>query len=389
MSILVTGGTGFLGKAILTRLVDMPRFERIYLLVRPKQAQSAEQRVTAIIGRMFPAHKAAALKARIHTLSGQLESPGLGLSPADMVIVRREVRQILHIGASTDFGAPLAESRLSNVEGTRHVLDLAVDLKVSGEFVRFDYVSTAYVAGRTPGIVTEGDLDRGQTFANNYEQSKFEAEVLVREHCRELPITIYRPSIIVGDSRHGFTPHFKVLYWPLLVLSKDLLRFFACNMNALLDVVPVDFVADSIVALMLRETSVGQTFHLTAGKGNEIKIRQLLTDAYSVAKIRRRPSVPFWAFYLVWKTWLRRLVAESFWEIVELARPYFCYLQGTGVRFDATATDETLGPLGIHAPLWENYKHAILNYCLTSRWGRKPSKPEFMYYLTGAQEDFA
>lgn len=380
-NVLITGGTGFVGKAVLARLVDQPWVGRIYLLVRGKRGSSADERVQDIVKKMFPKGRLDALLEKIRAVPGDLTEVMCGIPKHAVEVLKTEVHQLLHVGASTDFGAPLAESRLSNVEGTRHALDLAVLLKEQGMLRRFDYVSTAYVAGKLEGKVSECDLDRSQDFANNYEQSKFEAELLVRDYFTRLDIAIYRPSIVVGDSRNGYTPHFKVLYWPLLLLSKNLLPFFACNQRAYLDVVPVDYVADGIVCLMQKDASLGETFHLTAGLGNEVRVKQFLRDAYHIAGIQKRPIIPFWLFNLIANTPLRRRYAEHFWDAVDLAKPYQAYLRGTGVRFDSTKSLATLADLGVQPPKWESYKREVLSFCLTSKWGRKLPLPEYAYYL--------
>lgn len=381
-NVLLTGGTGFVGKAVLARLVDQPLYDRIYLLVRTRRHQAPSERIVEIISRMFPPGRVAALNERIIPIAGDLTEPELGLSQDDRAMIKSDCHQILHVGASTDFGSPLEESRLYNVEGTRRVLELACSLRESGVLKRFDYVSTAYVAGCKPGTVNEDDLARDQEFSNNYERSKYEAEVLVRAYAKRLPTAIYRPSIIVGDSKNGYTPHFKVLYWPLLLLSKrDLLPFFACNQSAFLDVVPVDFVADGMVALMQKTTTVGGTFHLTAGYGNELRIRQLLKDAYKLAGIAKRTVVPFWTLNAVWKSPLRHLFSDAFWEACEIARPYFVYLRGPKLRFKADKTHALLKSAGVEAPLWNDYKREVLGFCVSSRWGRKLPMPEYVYYL--------
>ncbi len=380
-NVLVTGGTGFIGKAVLARLLDVPSYKKIYLLVRGNAKGTAEERVAAILLKMFPAGRQDEVRARVKAIQGDITLPGLGISDEHIEILKGDLHQVMHVGASTDFGAPLDESRRNNVEGTRHALDLAVRLRKAGVLKRFDYVSTAYVAGSTAGTVTEEDLARGQEFANSYEQSKYEAELLVREYRPLLPIAIYRPSIVVGDSNHGYTPHFKVLYWPLLLLSKNLLPFFACDPSAHLDVVPVDFVADALIALMQRDGAVGQTFLLSAGLGKEIRIKELLRDSYLYAGINKRPILPTWVFNLIRKSPLKKLYHDSFWGAVDLAKPYFRYLEGTGVRFDAKRSLQTLKALGVTCPNWDDYKREVLGYCTASRWGRKPPMPEYVYYL--------
>ena len=249
-NLFITGASGFVGRAVLARIVELNEYGRIYLLIRPSATMSADKRVDDLVERLFPPEKFADVRDRIQAVAGDLTSPSLGLSTEDRATVVRYVNQFLHVGASTDFGAPIEESRLYNVAGTRYVLELAAECQAGGNLQRFEYVSTAYVAGIKSGRVREDDLDRGQEFANNYERSKFEAETLVRSYMQRFPICIYRPSIVVGDSRHGFTPHFKVLYWPLRLLAKNLLNFIPVNRFARLDVVPVDYVADAIVALI-------------------------------------------------------------------------------------------------------------------------------------------
>lgn len=380
-NVFVTGGTGFVGKAVLARLVDSPAYNRIYLLIRGKAGQTAKDRMMSLTNGMFPPGRLEYVRSKIIAVDGDLTLPELGISQLQRQLMVKDVHQVLHIGASTDFGAPLKESRLYNVAGTQGVLDLTMELKTQGVLTRFDYISTAFVAGRMKGTVNENTLERGQLFSNNYEQSKYEAELLVREYCNKIDIAIYRPSIVVGDSNSGYTPHFKVLYWPLMLLSRKLLPFFTCNPGAQLDVVPVDYVADSIVGLMSRGFSIGQTYHLTAGLGGEVRIRGLLKDSYEFANVAKKPILPFWMFNVIRRTALRKIFSESFWDAIEMASPYHYYLRGTGVRFDNEMTLKQLTALGVVAPRWDRYKKEVLKYCLTSKWGKRIPLPEYVYYL--------
>src|SRR5205823_4457876 len=124
--------------------------------------------------------------------------------------------------------------------------------------------STAYVAGTHNGVFAERDLDVGQSFHNSYEQSKFEAEQLVRAR-EDLPFTILRPSIVVGDRSSGWTSAFNVLYWPLRAFARGLFDAVPAIPTAPVDVVSIDYVADAIHELCQCPLAAGETYHLTAG----------------------------------------------------------------------------------------------------------------------------
>lgn len=79
---------------------------------------------------------------------------------------------------------------------------------------RFDYISTCYVCGRRAGLIGEEDLEQKQSFNNTYERSKYEEEAFVRAHRNEVPICIFRPPLVVGDSRTGYAATVNVMYWP-------------------------------------------------------------------------------------------------------------------------------------------------------------------------------
>ena len=151
---------------------------------------------------------------------------------------------IVHSAASVSFTLGIDEAREINLEGTRRMLELAELAQERGGLDCYGHVSTAFVAGNHPGGFAECDLDLGQTFHNSYEQSKFEAEQLVRSH-DGLPYTIMRPSIVVGDRNNGWTAAFNVLYWPLRAFARGLFTAVPAIPSAPVDVVSIDYVADA------------------------------------------------------------------------------------------------------------------------------------------------
>jgi long-chain acyl-CoA synthetase len=378
-TMLLTGGTGFLGSALMTRLLQEHRYEKVFILIRDTASQSAPDRLKSLLRKMFAPELLPLATQKFIAIAGDLEQADIGISDEDRARLIRECTHVCHVGASTDFSLPLEESRRVNVEGTQKILSLVCDMIGSNpQFVRLDYVSTAFVAGTKRGRVSEDVLSRHQGFANSYEQSKFEAEELVRRYQLDLPIAIHRPSIVVGDSRNGFTPHFKVLYWPLFLLSKNILPFIPCNQRAKLDVVPVDYVADSMMALMADADTIGKTWYQTCGESNMISIAEFLNDAFRMTGIESKPLIPIGIFLFLARMFKRFLPKEA-WQACEMAAVYTAYIRGTKVKFDDQTSKQKLRALGVQeVPHWSSYKGQIFKYCVESRWGKKKLSNEFL-----------
>ena len=246
-AILLTGATGFVGMELLARYLQLTDRDVVVLIRAADDAQARERLERTLICAFGTAEP---YLGRIRALAGDITHPALGLHPDVALEVAGEVSEIVHGAASVSFSLELAASREVNVEGTRRMLAFAELCALEGGGLRrFTYVSTAYVAGLHRGRFAEDDLDVGQRFRNPYEQSKFEAELVVREAAKRLPITVVRPSIIVGDRHSGWTASFNVLYWPLRALAKGAYPLLPARGSAPVDVVSVDYVADAIVAL--------------------------------------------------------------------------------------------------------------------------------------------
>jgi nucleoside-diphosphate-sugar epimerase len=143
------------------------------------------------------------------------------------------------------------------------MLELAALCRTRGHLRSFSYISTAYVAGRHRGRFHEHELEVGQDFRNPYERTKFEAEQLVR--ASGLPVRVVRPSIVVGESTTGWTSSFNVLYPPLRAFSRGLVERVPADPEAIVDVVPVDHVADVVLTALLFDDAP-DTLHAVAGE---------------------------------------------------------------------------------------------------------------------------
>ncbi|MBI4410798.1 MAG: SDR family oxidoreductase, partial [Gemmatimonadetes bacterium] len=192
---LVTGATGLVGREALARLLQDRPSLTVYALVRSRE------RFAGLAAELGP------LAVNVTLVRGDVTAPGLGLSRAARSLLRNRVTTVLHLAADTTFSRPLEEARRVNTEGTARVLELAAEC-VSTPRVLF--VSTAFVAGRRTGRVPEAENGAEPGFVNAYEQSKYEAEQLVRA-CG-LPWLILRPSMIVCDARTGVVRQFNAVH---------------------------------------------------------------------------------------------------------------------------------------------------------------------------------
>jgi thioester reductase-like protein len=344
--VLLTGATGFVGRELLARYLENDDCH-VHALVRARDDDEAAARL--------PEH------GRLSAVAADLERPGLGLDAERAEELAERVTSVVHCAASVSFSLALEESRRVNVKGTGRVVDLAERCAERGDGLeRFSYVSTAYVAGAHRGEFSEEDLDVGQSFRNPYERSKFEAEQLVRRRAAGLPAQVLRPSIVVGDSRTGWTSSFNVLYPPLRALARGAIPALPARRDAPVDVVPVDYVADSIHELARRGPD--GTFHLVAGR-NATTVGSLMELA---ARRFRRPEPPVFPpplYRRVVHPLLLRGVGRARREGLRRMEVYFPYFS-MKVRF----ADRRHPP----APPVEGYFDRLLDFAERARWGRRP-----------------
>jgi nucleoside-diphosphate-sugar epimerase len=242
------------------------------------------------------------------------------------------------------------------------MLEFAELAQERGGIDRYGHVSTAYVAGTHSGVFAERDHDVGQGFHNSYEQSKFEAERLVRS-CDGLPYTIMRPSIVVGDRRSGWTSAFNVLYWPLRAFARGLFEAVPAIPSAPVDVVSIDYVADAIHELCRAPRATGETYHLTAGS----HASTMGEIAALASRYFRRPLprvLPPAEFAAMDRTELQRSALEG-------SSVYFPYFS-IGTVFDEAATRARLDPAGISVTPLSDYLERLLDFATRSRWGKRP-----------------
>ncbi|MDO4569702.1 MAG: SDR family oxidoreductase [Planctomycetia bacterium] len=262
--VFLTGATGMLGSYFLRDLLS--HGYRVVVLVRQSRNKSASQRVDALLkvweseGFRYPRPK---------VIAGDLS--GLGWLEEHADWCKKNVDTVIHSAASLVFyGDRDAEPYLTNLQGIHTVLRLCERAQIR----KFHHISTAYVAGSKP-IFYEHECNEGQEFRNDYERSKMESEQMVRDFGFE-SLTVYRPSIVIGDTQTGYTATFSGLYAALklvhtlvsrLSLGSTSARFalaaMGMNGNESKNLVPVDWVAKVLMHIFSNKELHGKTYHLT------------------------------------------------------------------------------------------------------------------------------
>ena len=334
--VFFTGFPGFIGRRLVRRLLDDDPHVRIAALAEPRMAERARA-------------SAAELDAeRIEIVTGDIGERRLGLSDEQYGRLVAEMTSAFHLAAAYDLAVPLDTAHRVNVEGTGNVLDLCIDAE---RLERLNYVSTAYVAGDRRGVVYEHELSLGQSFGNHYESTKFQAELWVEAVGDRVPVTIFRPGIVVGDSRTGETQKFDGPYYVLRVVSRSLSSHLPPPQfgreESPFNLVPIDFVVDALAVASSDPRALGETLHLVDPEpSTAAEVIALLAREYA----GRDPKLRLPAGLV--SQGLRLAPVRALFEGVP--RESLRYLNHP-VRFDTRRAEAVLEPHGLRCPTLRDY----------------------------------
>ena len=354
MHIFVTGGSGFIGSEIIRELIDRPEVTSVVMLVRPKDGQSPEQRFEKIVTYWQ--------RFGLGNLHGIAKVKVVAEFPDPTSAEALNISHVFHCAAITEFDQTIAQCRRANVFLTQDVCRWAAKLPALKRLVHF---STAFVSGRMKGVIP---LDhRNDRFNNTYEQTKFESERVVV--WSDLPYTILRPTIVVGDSATGYVYRMRVLYSAWRILLTGHLPRTPVDLRSGVDLVPVDYVVSAAIFLGVCEAGLNKTFHLAAGQ-HLVTPHQILTIAHQIFQLPMpRIAPPIVARILV-MAWIQRFLPHELQQIVERMRWHLPYLGTKGRIFDTSATLTALQGSGIRAPEFQNFGPRLFEFCKKSNWGK-------------------
>lgn len=337
--IFLTGVTGALGREILKELLTTTN-DFLFLLARPKNRLSAENRLKKIL-------ESSGLDSfylsRLKIFEGDVTSPNLGLSEVARQELASQVDLIFHIAALTALNGSREDCERINLKGTEEVLKFANLCRRSGKLKRFFYFSTAYAAGSLQTHCSlEDELPAEPAHANHYEASKYAAEKKVREAMKEgLPATIFRPSIVVGDSKNGAVSEFNVIYPFMKLFAHGIIKKLPTRLDHTFNIVPIDFVVKASLAIAQQDSSIGRTFHLVS------KLPPSIGTLLQV-KEQEYPQMPHIEIIDPTSFQPSQLNPQERF-VYEMLRPYLGYLNDH-LTFDTRNTDEALKNTNVEIP---------------------------------------
>jgi thioester reductase-like protein len=285
VAILLTGSTGYIGAHTTSNLLA-EHSEPLNLLVRARDAQEARER----LWRSLQLHMDFAgfegyLNARIRIFLGDITQATFGLSEDDYRRLVRTTDSVIHCAASLNRKSEKSCLNV-NLRGTLEVILLAMRARDDHGLRRFSHVSTVAVAGQRANEVVEEDaaIDWNRSDYDPYARTKKFSEQMVQQLLPDVPRTIFRPSIVLGDSRRPETNQFDMVRAFVFLAGLPALPFRASDR---IDIVPVDFVAGAIATLHQKEKPEHEIYHLSSGVHSETFVE--LTDALAKAQGKRGP----------------------------------------------------------------------------------------------------
>lgn len=267
MAIFVTGSTGYIGAHIAAELLER-HAARLNLLVRARDNREAEMRLwrSLQLHLDFPRFYEH-LRSRITIFRGDLTEPGFGCAGDDYRRLAETTESVIHCAASLNRKSEKSCLNV-NLRGTLEVVKLAARARDHHGLRRISHVSTVAVAGHRQNEVVEEDkaIDWERSDYDPYARTKKFCEHMIRELLPDVPRTIFRPSIVLGDSRRAETTQFDMVRAFVFLAGLPVLPFRAADR---VDIVPVDFVAESVVALHQKEKPAYDTYHLASGRRSQ------------------------------------------------------------------------------------------------------------------------
>jgi len=362
--VFLTGATGAIGSVLAECFLKEPETE-LLLLLRPKKGVPLEARLRDL-GTFWGLQNDDPAWRRVTPVGGDAALPRFGINPAVYEEMARTVTHIVHCAGAVKMTLAMDEARAHAVVPAQATIELGQTTQAAGVLKKIEFVSTVGVGGRTPGLIRERPMPEVSAFHNTYEAAKSEAEQIVFRHWKDLPITVHRPSMVVGDSINGRIIHFQVFYHLCEFLSgKRTSGLMPSLEGATLDTVPVDYVARAMHWSSTTAETAGRILHLCSGPDQAIRLLRLVPKirdraASHGARLPKLRYLPLGVFRLAVPALglLSTAKAKRALANLELFLAYLDELQ----TFANDESRAVLGRQGIEVPGSDAYLDRVLDY---------------------------
>jgi thioester reductase-like protein len=370
---LVTGATGAIGSALIPILLERPE-NSVRLLLRGASERELEQKLGRLFGFWGIGPEQTELCARVKAIPGDVCEPRLGIEENAYRKLCTEVTHLIHCAGVVKLTQPLEEARRTAVGSAREVVEFAEAAGCEGQFRKLEFVSTIGASGRIRGRVPEDLPLKTPGFRNTYEQSKSEAEGFVLSKIEAgLPITVHRPSMVVGDSKTGKVLHFQVFNY-LAEFFSGLKTYGVVpdTKDVVLDIIPVDYVARAIVTSSLLPEAAGRVLHLCSGPDHAPRIADLVEKLQPIyqaqnIKVPRRIRLPI-GLYRELAPLAARIAPERMRPMLRSLPLFLDYFADAQV-FENAETAAFLSRHGVNIPRVDDYLAPIMDFYFQSKPG--------------------
>jgi thioester reductase-like protein len=375
--VFITGATGAIGSALVPLYLDDPDTE-VALLLRAKRGRTISERLQEL-GRFWGWRDDDARWSKVQAVAGDAALPRFGISDEEYARLSRSSTHIVHCAGAVKMTLPLAEARAHAVVPAQATIELAACCRDAGVLQKVDVVSTVGVGGRTPSSIPERPLPEVKTFHNTYEAAKAEAEQLLFSRWHEFPITVHRPSMVVGDSSSGRIIHFQVFYHLCEFLSgKRTWGLMPSLERATLDIIPVDYVARAIHWSSGTAHTAGKILHLCSGPDGAVKLLDLIAHIRADSRARGEllPMTRFLplSVFRVAVPLLTLVSSRAGKRALGNLNLFLAYLDELQT-FSNTATRQLMARAGLFLPEAASYLHSVLRYYREHQSATVSSRP--------------
>jgi NAD(P)-dependent dehydrogenase (short-subunit alcohol dehydrogenase family) len=357
MNYFVTGATGFIGKRLVAKLLQRPG-SVVYFLTRAMELPKLDT-----LYEYWNVDNTRAIP-----IVGDLTEPQLGVSSAEQRKLKSKITHFFHLAAIYDLNASAEDQQKANVDGTRHTVQFAEAIAAK----HFHLVSSIASAGLFEGLFREDMFEEAENLENPYFRTKHDSESIVRKEC-QIPWRIFRPAIVVGDSRSGEMDKVDGPYYFFKLIQK-MRKILPVWMPAIgleggrINVVPVDFVVAALDHIAHLKGEDGQCFHLT--DPTPMRVGDLLNTfarAAHAPEMTMRINAALFGF-------IPRSVRKSLFALSPIRRIRSAVMKDLGLpndilefinyptRFDCRETQRVLKGSGITVPALDTYAWRLWDY---------------------------